>query len=84
MLFRMLPPDVPLVDNAGKLISDWYDKFKLLESSPKTVATLPAIGNVGARDFVTDATATTFASVVVGGGSNRVPVFDDGTNWRIG
>lgn len=50
-----------------------------------TVATLPsASGNQSVRAMVTDATVTTFASVVVGGGSNIVPVFCDGTSWRIG
>jgi hypothetical protein len=46
---------------------------------------LPDAGeNTGARRLVTDATATTFASVVAGGGSNIVPVYSDGTDWRIG
>lgn len=49
-----------------------------------TVATLPATATAGARAYVTDATATTFASVVAGGGTNKVPVYGDGTNWRIG
>lgn len=51
-----------------------------------TVATLPSAGTVGtgARSFVTDANATTFASIVAGGGSNQLPVYSDGTNWRIG
>lgn len=48
-----------------------------------TVAGLPA-GAAGMRAFVTDANATTFASVVAGGGANGVPVYHDGTNWRIG
>lgn len=50
------------------------------------VADLPsatALG-VGARLIVTDANATTFASAVVGGGANTVPVYSNGTNWRIG
>ncbi len=38
----------------------------------------------GAKAFCRDATATTFASVVAGGGANFVPVYCDGTNWRIG
>ena len=38
----------------------------------------------GARAVVTDANATTFHSIVAGGGANVVPVFSDGTNWRIG
>ena len=51
-----------------------------------TVATLPsaAIAGVGARAFVSDATATTFASTVAGTGANKVPVYSDGTNWKIG
>ena len=51
-----------------------------------TVATLPAAATAGAgaRSFVTDANATTFASVVAAGGANGVPVYSDGTNWRIG
>lgn len=48
------------------------------------VASLPAAGKAGRRSFVTNATATTFASIVAGGGTNGVPVYDDGTNWRIG
>jgi len=38
----------------------------------------------GARAFVSDATATTFASAYTGGGANKVPVYSDGTDWRIG
>ena len=51
-----------------------------------TVATLPAAaaGYAGFRAFVTDANATTFASIVAGGGANGVPVYCDGANWRIG
>jgi hypothetical protein len=49
-----------------------------------TVAGLP--GDPGFYDqwMVSDATVTTFWSVVVGGGGNTVPVRWDGTNWRIG
>jgi hypothetical protein len=43
-----------------------------------------ATAGAGARSFVTDATVTTFASTVVGGGANAVPVVSDGTNWIIG
>ena len=57
---------------------------QLGQTGPVTVATLPVVGNLGNRHFVTDATVTTFASIVAGGGANAVPVYDDGTNWRIG
>lgn len=54
-----------------------------------TVAGLTAVltaaaAGAGARSFVTDATATTFASIVAGGGANGVPVYSDGTDWRVG
>jgi len=57
-----------------------------VRSGSYTVATLPSASTAGAgaRAFVTDATATTFASVVAGGGANKVPVVSDGTNWIIG
>lgn len=52
----------------------------------KTVATLPSAvtSGAGAFGFVSDANATTFASIVAAGGANFVPVFSDATNWRIG
>jgi len=51
-----------------------------------TVANLPsaATAGAGARATVSDATATTFASTVAGGGANIVPVMSNGTNWIIG
>lgn len=51
-----------------------------------TVAGLPAAATAGqgARRMVTDANSTTFNSVVAGGGANIVPVFSNGTTWRIG
>lgn len=54
--------------------------------SAVAVSALPSAATAGngARATVSDATATTFNSVVAGGGSNSVPVFSDGTNWRIG
>jgi len=48
-----------------------------------TVATLPT-GVAGARSFVTDALAPTFGATVVTGGSVGVPVYHDGTSWKVG
>lgn len=92
------PPDVPLVDpKTGKIAIDWYRPIKALFAAlgaiivqygtgSTVVASLPPAADAGAnaRAFVTDATATTFHSTVVGGGSNKVPVVSDGTNWLIG
>lgn len=57
-----------------------------IKVSACTVAQLPsaATAGAGARATVTDATATTFASTVAGGGANTVPVYSDATNWKIG
>jgi len=52
-----------------------------------TVATLPATPVTGATAHVTDSNATFTAgigAVVAGGGTDIVPVFFDGTSWRIG
>jgi hypothetical protein len=51
-----------------------------------TVSTLPsaATAGVGARSFVTDALAPTFGATVVTGGAVAVPVYSDGTNWKVG
>lgn len=55
-------------------------------TSSYAVGDLPAAATVGpgARAMVTDANATTFSSVVAGGGANVVPVYSDGAAWRIG
>lgn len=47
---------------------------------------LPTASSVGAgaRAFVTDATSTTFGAPYTGSGSNKVPVYSDGTGWYIG
>ena len=51
-----------------------------------TVATLPSAvtSGAGARSFVTDALAPTFGATVVTGGVVAVPVYSDGTNWKVG
>ena len=49
------------------------------------VSGLPSASTCGAGScaFVTDATATTTYTTVAGGGSNKVLVISDGTNWII-
>jgi len=51
-----------------------------------TVASLPAASTAtaGARRMVTDANTPVFGEVVVGGGSTPIPVYSDGTAWRVG
>ena len=51
-----------------------------------TVATLPSAvtSGIGARSFVTDALAPAFGVTVATGGAVAVPVYSDGTNWKVG
>ena len=69
------------VFNIGSGSVDSLIPFKL-KTYP--VVDLPGSPVKGWTAMVTDANATTFASIVAGGGSNNVPVYYDGTNWRIG
>ena len=51
-----------------------------------TFATLPvaAVAIRGARAMITDCNTTTFNATAAAGGANIVPVFCDGTNWKVG
>jgi hypothetical protein len=51
-----------------------------------TVATLPSAvtSGKGARAFVTDALLPAFGATVATGGAVAVPVYSDGTNWKVG
>ena len=66
---------------AGDVVTANYTK-----TTPTTVSALTSAGTVGAgtRAFVTDADSITFGNVAVGGASNSMPVFSNGTNWYIG
>jgi hypothetical protein len=64
--------------------ADSVDSLIPFKLKTYTVATLPASPIQGWTAMVTDANAATFASVVAGGGINSVPVYYDGTNWKIG
>lgn len=58
----------------------------VVKTTSKTVGNLVLATTVGAgsRSFVTDANTITFNAIVGSGGTNAVPVFSDGTNWRVG
>jgi hypothetical protein len=70
-----------LVERMNRLIQHFN-----MATTPVPVANLvsAADAGAGARAIVTDATVTTFNSVVAGGGANHVSVRSDGTAWRIG
>ena len=59
----------------------------ILENKVLTYSALPAATTAGLRAFISDANTAAsgnFGAVISGGGSNNVPVWSDGTNWRIG
>ena len=50
-----------------------------------TYSGLPSSPSMGTRWFITDATVSTFGSTVsAGGGTNKMPIFWNGTNWLVG
>jgi hypothetical protein len=55
----------------------------LLNQNTYLVANLPT-GTAGSRSFVTNALAPTFGAAVAGGGAVGVPVYHDGTSWKVG
>jgi hypothetical protein len=61
-------------------------KQTVLASTVYAVADLPSAvdSRKGARTFVSNALTPTFGSTVVGGGAVTVPVYSDGTNWKVG
>jgi len=77
-------------DQANVLVvTDGSTGTGYLKLIPTTVGALTAAATVGAgtKAFVTDSTSTLSSNhgqAVVGGGTNFVPVFSDGTNWIVG
>jgi len=63
-------------------------KSGIMEQKPVTVSQLGAAGTFGRWAFVTDATVAfttaNYGTTVAGGSSNKVRVYDNGTNWVIG
>jgi hypothetical protein len=57
-----------------------------VQTTPVTYAQLPTatIAGAGTRAFITDGSTSTFNATVVGGGANKVPVFSDGADWKVG
>lgn len=83
----------PLIGSSGTTAQVETVGLTILNGAAKlssyTVATLPSASTcgAGATAFVTDSNATLTAGIgatVAGGGSNKVPVYSDGTSWIIG
>jgi hypothetical protein len=71
-------------------IDDFIARLNTNEVMPAlvnyTVSTLPSAetSGAGARTFVTDALAPTFGATVAAGGAVFVPVYSNGTAWKVG
>jgi hypothetical protein len=83
--------DPRYIDQLNNILRLYFNEIdglfgQLTANLPLTVATLPSasIAGVGSRAFVTDSSVSTFGSTVAGGGSTKVPVYSDGTNWKVG
>jgi hypothetical protein len=76
------------LNNILRLYFNQLDKLlgQLNANIPVVVADLPSasVAGVGSRAFVTNSSVSTFGSTVAGGGSTKVPVYSDGTNWKVG
>ena len=80
---KSINPDL-LKGFAGQIL-----EYDVASTQTYTVANLPtaAAKFKGVRMFVTDSSVAgsgNFGAIVSGGGRNTVPVFCDGSNWRIG
>lgn len=61
-----------------------YTQAFTVYSAAGTPLPSAATAGVGARAFVSDATVATFGSAYASGGTNKVPVYSDGSAWHIG
>lgn len=83
------PRSAPFLEKmlVAQVWSGWFRRIAETFNANQAVTVVGGLSPsalIGQHSFVTDATATTFASIVVGGGGHSVPVYFDGTNWRIG
>ena len=57
-----------------------------VKTTPVTLVQLPTatVAGAGTRAFITDGSTATFAATVTGGGASLIPIYSDGTNWKVG
>jgi hypothetical protein len=100
LINQVAPPALPLAreeyerpyqDQLNNILKLYFVQLNaavnLLQAPPTyLVANLPSAvdSGVGTRSFVTDALGPTFGATVVGSGAVKVPVYSDGTNWKVG
>jgi hypothetical protein len=77
------------LNNVLRLYFNALDQLVSQLNATKVVYTFDTLpdsltAQVGDTAFVTDSSINTFYSNVAGSGSYKVPVFYDGTNWKVG
>lgn len=75
-----------VVSVSGNVTGGNISTAGLVKTGSFVTGTIPAAAGAGAgaRAFVTDADSVTFGNLYVGGSSNAMPVWSNGTNWYIG
>jgi len=89
--FAPVQYDRQYADTLNNILRQYFNTIdnytaQLRLGSVYTFANLPTAANagVGARAFVTDSSVSIFGTTVAGGGAIKVPVYSDGTNWKVG
>jgi hypothetical protein len=79
-------PNITTVGTLGNIVVSGNTTTKYFKSTVLVTGNIGSASTLGAgtRAFVSDATSTTFAAAYTGGGANNVPVYSDGSAWRIG
>ena len=87
-MVKSITKEAGIPDWGGRLYTRVNEALASVPGNPTPLPAanlpLPTAALLGSRGFVSDATATTFDSIVAGGGTHPVPVFCDGSVWRIG
>jgi hypothetical protein len=77
-----------ILTSGGAEIAWWHKDgtimCQMVRTGSTTFAAVPAPGLVGNRMFLTDCGHANFGQTITGGGTNKVPIYDDGTSWRVG
>jgi hypothetical protein len=75
---------VILSDGSANIVVQYDQPNATWQTQTTVTSSLPVAGVIGRRAFVTDAALPVFGNAVVGSGAVPVPVYDDGSTWKVG
>lgn len=83
---NIIAGNISTLETGGNITGNTVTAATAVVTTPTTVDNLPSAvaAGPGARSFVIDSNTIAFYSNVGNAGSNSVPVFSDGTSWRVG